>query len=245
MKKPMHTFTLLLICFFAIPYAHAQQLVLSEDFTTYEGTEATLPAGWFASRNGMYSSASSCGASGPNSFKFDGDGTLLVFPRFEVADSLSFWIKGNSLDSLSVLYVNTSADSLSWETMDTVILYPTRDSIMQYRMPGGMHYVNLTYVKSKGNLALDDIRMYGYFTGGGHVPGPHPAAICQMYNGVHLSGPVNAKGDVRVYDLSGRCIRVWKDQPAGSNLSFDGLSSGIWMVVWNTPSPARRMCLVP
>src|ERR1035437_5745381 len=99
--------------------ANAQTLVLSENFDTYDGTTASVPAGWFISWNhaitptSFYSSGTYSGLA-PNSYKFGNTGDSVMTPLFSNADSLSFWTKGATISPLSTLSIYGTTDSFSW-----------------------------------------------------------------------------------------------------------------------------------
>ncbi|MGZ4056279.1 MAG: phospholipase D-like domain-containing protein [Bacteroidia bacterium] len=161
----MRKFILLFIC--CIPLKEiAQTTLLQENFTTYLGTIATVPAGWNFSYNGNYTSATFSGPSGPNSYKFGVSGATIISPSFTNADSLSFWIKGSATDALSSLTVSESADSITWTTVSTIVPLPTVGTTVTFHLLGTSKHIRFSYFKSAGNLAFDDFLVKRNAAGG-------------------------------------------------------------------------------
>jgi hypothetical protein len=163
----MKKITLFLIAgFFAGAQLNAQTAVQSEDFTTYLGTAATVPSGWVFTYNGNYTSTASSGTSGPNSYKFGQTVTAppskITSPMFILADSLSFWIKGNSTDTISTFVVMQSADNVIWDTIAKINPIPTTTTGQTYSFAVAptSHYIGFAYLKSAGNVAFDDYRLF-------------------------------------------------------------------------------------
>lgn len=136
----------------------AQTTVLQENFTTYAGTAATVPAGWTFSYNGNYTTTQSSGLSGPNSYKFGVNNATITSPQFSGADSLSFWVKGNSTDTISKLVVMESADNITYDTIVVLKPLPTNATGQTYVYPvqSTSQYIQIAYNKSLGNVAFDD-----------------------------------------------------------------------------------------
>src|ERR1051325_472283 len=136
--------------------------VLFENFTNYNGTSATVPQGWYFSDNGNYTSTTYSGASGPNSYKFGVNNATIITPAFANADSVSFWMKGAGIDTVSSLTVYESPDSVNWTVIST--FNPLPASGTAYKLPVQSTSVRLkfSYTKSVGNLAFDDFLLEDY-----------------------------------------------------------------------------------
>ncbi|HEX8515013.1 MAG TPA: T9SS type A sorting domain-containing protein [Bacteroidia bacterium] len=158
----MKKITLFLLTAFTAINVSGQVTVQSEDFTAYTGMAATVPAGWTFGYNGNYTSTQSAGTSGPNSYKFGANDATITSPMFTLADSLSFWMKGNSTDTLSTLYVMESPDNVSWDTIAVIRPINTAATGMTLGFPvsATSHYIGFTYFKSLGNVAFDDYRLF-------------------------------------------------------------------------------------
>lgn len=150
----------LLFCLIAIA-SNAQTTLMSEDFTTYAGTVGTVPAGWTFSYNGNYTTTASSGTSGPNSYKFGVNNATITAPTFTNADTVSFWAKGNSTDSLSALILVESADNIVWDTIVKLYDLPTNltGQTFKYPIQDLSIYVRFLYKKSVGNCAFDDFKL--------------------------------------------------------------------------------------
>ncbi|MEQ1733168.1 MAG: PKD domain-containing protein [Bacteroidia bacterium] len=147
-----------------IPVAPMQTCFMSENFTGYSGSATALPLGWVgvnlnASGN-AYTSTTSCGPSGLNSFKFQTNTAYLLTPMFNVnaGDSATFWIKGNSIDTLSKLEVFAGADTTTMALIKTVNKnnIAALGQFVSVALNGTEHYLKFAYTKSLGNMAFDD-----------------------------------------------------------------------------------------
>ncbi|HET6992763.1 MAG TPA: hypothetical protein VFJ43_15625, partial [Bacteroidia bacterium] len=148
---------LFLLCFFLIPFCLFSQTILQqENFTTYAGTSATVPAGWNFSYNGNYTTVVNCGTSGPNAYKFGVNNATINTPAFSSADSVKFWVKGIATDAISYLVCLESPDSLTWDTIAKVNPIPTSGTTLSYPVNSSAHHLRFTYIKSAGNLSFDD-----------------------------------------------------------------------------------------
>lgn len=146
------------ILFFSTINTKGQALILQESFTNYDGTSSTVPFGWIFSANGNYTSSSSSGKSGPNSFKFAANNVSIITPVFSTADSLHFWLKGLSTDSISKLIILETSDSVVWDTLAVINPLPTQAVNANHTLAVRSTTIRLKfiYIKSAGNLAFDD-----------------------------------------------------------------------------------------
>ncbi|MBI3501253.1 MAG: T9SS type A sorting domain-containing protein [Bacteroidetes bacterium] len=136
--------------------AFAQTTLLQENFTNYMGTSATVPAGWYFSWQGDYTTTSYSGTSGPNSYKFGVTGATIVTPSFAKADSVSFWLKGSSTDTASYLTLYETSDSITWTTLVKIKPIPTSGTTLGHHVDSTAIHLKFVYTKSAGNVAFDD-----------------------------------------------------------------------------------------
>ncbi len=132
----------------------------------------TAPAGWtFTNIGGTYTSAGNFGVASP-SLKMDATGDAVETPMLaSAATQLSFWCKGQSVNTSSSLLIEGFNGS-SWVTIDTYSPLPivattkTYNSSSTPALHANMVKFRLSYSKSTGNLALDDVSIIS----GGTVP---------------------------------------------------------------------------
>ncbi len=146
--------------------------VESEDFTTFTGSASALPFGWVGANlstsatGNAYTTATSAGVSGPNSFKFGTNMATLITPYFTVdnGDSVAFWLKANSLDAVSKLDVFVGNDTINMALVKTIVKadIATAGQTMAVALDSTRHFVKFVYTKSAGNLAFDDYCVRSY-----------------------------------------------------------------------------------
>ncbi|MCC7302486.1 MAG: T9SS type A sorting domain-containing protein [Bacteroidia bacterium] len=134
--------------------------LISEDFTSYDGTSSTSPAGWYFNSHGNYTSTTYSGASGPNAYRLGIDQAEIISPAFQNADSLRFWLKGAGTDSLSYLVLLESSDSISWNVMDTILPIPLSATVVHFPIDNASKHLKFIYRKSVGNCSLDDLEIF-------------------------------------------------------------------------------------
>jgi hypothetical protein len=163
MKKLL--LTLLFIAFISV--SKGQTILVSADFDNYDGTTATIPAGFFISWNSTSSpsyytgSSTSCGIA-CNAYKFGVDSSTIITPSFANADSVRFMMKGNGINKPNKFKVYGSGDSSNW------VLIHSYDSIslakVYYTLPVGAGYTNLMFYYEKDssglNVGFDDLYIY-------------------------------------------------------------------------------------
>lgn len=151
----------------------AQTTLVEENFTSYVGDQATQPAGWAfknissIATNNFYTSPSSCGPSGANSFKFYAQGSnvmgpTLITPYFANADALTFWFKGNSTVAgciFTVVAVDDTINPTVIDTLEVISPLPTTGTAKTYTLASNVHYVTFSYFKAAGNVAFDDVKI--------------------------------------------------------------------------------------
>lgn len=155
----------------------AQNIILSTGFDNYQGTVASVPAGFTISwncnptldtscvTNSFYTSNSNFGVSAP-SYKFGIDGATIVTPMVANADSLTFWGKGQNVSGPSTLIISSSPDNINWTVVTSLSNLPnnssTTFSIPLQQFTG---YLKFFYDKDFGNLSFDDLKVYSSTVG--------------------------------------------------------------------------------
>jgi len=137
----------------------SQTMLIQENFTAYAGTSATVPAGWYFSYNGNYTSAAYCGISGPNSYKFGVTNATIVTPAFASSDSVRFWLRGSSTDTASYLTLFETSDSTTWTQVVKIKPIPTTGTTTHYHLNASSTHLKFVYTKSAGNIAFDDFNV--------------------------------------------------------------------------------------
>jgi len=148
---------------FSQTHLFSQTVILQEDFNSYDASALTMPAGWLFSYHGAYTTSALSGASGPNAYQFGANKATINTPAFSNADTLKFWIKGSSTDTISKLIILESADSISWDTLSVTCPLPTKaiNGKRKFSIKHSSAHLRFTYIKSKGNLAFDDFSLSG------------------------------------------------------------------------------------
>jgi hypothetical protein len=146
----------------------SQNVLLSQNFDTYTGDSASIPAGYTITWNSavapasFYSSAGNFGQA-PNSYKFGKDSAIMITPNFSGADSLSFWHKGNVINgSASRLYIYSSSDGINYLVLDSITTIPTTGTVYKHDLDSSAHYLKFIYRKVSGNMAFDDLSIFNY-----------------------------------------------------------------------------------
>lgn len=84
----------------------------------------------------------------------------MITPPFSKADSVSFWIKGNSTDTANVFYVLESTDTLAWDTIAAISPLPTANYPLNaariFAVKPTSKRLKFYYKKIAGNMAFDD-----------------------------------------------------------------------------------------
>ncbi len=132
----------------------------------------TAPSNWtFTNIGGTYTSVGNFGDATP-SLQLDATGDTLITPVIcNTPTVLSFWIKGQSTDATSTLKIEGSADGINWTQIDEINNLPTSESDGFTQVYGedaisSFNQFRFSYIKSAGNLALDDVVILSGETGG-------------------------------------------------------------------------------
>lgn len=120
----------------------------------------SLPAGWtFTGITSGYPSTSTgyFGVAAP-AIKFASTNAQILTPTFNLAGdgTLSFWIRGASVNTESHLLVESS-DSSTWTTLEDIKPISNTATTKTYVLNSTTKQIRFTYTKSSGNCALDDV----------------------------------------------------------------------------------------
>lgn len=159
----------LLLSFYAVKI-YAQPVLLSENFDTYNGLVASIPAGFYISWNdtasaskSFYSSAGTCGLA-CNAYKFGMDSATIITPSFSNAGSVSFYFKGNGTpNAQNIFYVYESSNGTTWNQITAIQNFST--SAQNINLPVNSSSTQLKFYYSKPalgiNVGFDDLIIYG------------------------------------------------------------------------------------
>jgi len=117
------------------------------------------PADWtFNSITQTYTTPNNYGSASP-SLSFDASNESIESQEVFSPASISFWIKGEGVDTISHLLVEGYNDNL-WTTIAVVKPLPTTGTTKTYTSGlSGFSRFRFTYSKSIGNLAFDDVKI--------------------------------------------------------------------------------------
>jgi Secretion system C-terminal sorting domain len=155
----------LILSVFISGLSFAQTILFSDNFTTYDSASGPNYNGWNISYYGsgsFYTSTQSSGLSGPNSYKFGRDSATSITPSFASgADSIHFWMKGNSCTGCSMaqstLYIYDSQDGTNFNLLTTIAPPITLiGGYVHFGLSPGATRVKFFYDKDTGNVAFDD-----------------------------------------------------------------------------------------
>lgn len=141
--------------------------VLYENFNTYNGTSNSVPLNWFFSHNGAYTSSTSAGPSGPNSFKFSTNNSYIISPMVGSGDSVTFYMKLNGTgnlanDTLSAISVLGSPTDTNENSFALLAEYTKISNTMRrYTVARDQNiFIKIQYSKVGGNVAIDDFAIF-------------------------------------------------------------------------------------
>lgn len=148
------------------------------------GSNFSLPEGWTSTKEDIYSTAGNYGESAP-SMKMNSDGVSLTTRMFagDISE-IEFWAKGQQNDGSTLEITGIKEDG---STINIENLTPAANEGKTYlfrELPAGIRQVRFRWNKSKGNLALDDVKIV---VGGGTV------TVLDEYNGVSTNGETSVK----------------------------------------------------
>jgi hypothetical protein len=240
----MKRLLLTLLFFTSLVFSNAQVL-LSNNFDSYNGLPATIAPGWYYSFNdssaanrSFYNTAGFCGVS-CNSYKFGHDTVTIITPAFSNADSVQFYLKGNGQQHVENNFtVLESPDSSNWTVVADIDSIPA--SATTYTLPLNSTTTHLMFVYHKDslgyNVGLDDIFIFqGSLIG---IEEASKSGVSVFPN--PTSGPVNilAKNitlrnvTVTVTNILGRQVGnyTFAQLSGKTTLDLNGLEEGVYMV---------------
>lgn len=142
--------TVTAICFCFFSDLNAQQII-NESFD-----KGLIPLeGWEIKADGIYSTTSGSGLK-PPSLKFSQTNQFIETREFANANSLSFWYKGYTTDSISSLIVDYKEDT-TWYRLDSICPIERSERIFKSSLPDFTSKIRITFKKSSGKVAIDDI----------------------------------------------------------------------------------------
>jgi hypothetical protein len=157
---------LLTLIFVALSIPGFSQILVSYDFTGYNGLVQSIPSGWTISNNDStsgssqtyYSSTGSCGVSCP-SYKFNQTGATIITPTFSNATQLQFFMKGNGTLHQNPFNVYTTTDGVNWTMLQTYNPVSNSGSTYTLNLNSNDVQVKFEYIKDSAgyNVAIDDI----------------------------------------------------------------------------------------
>ncbi len=157
---------LLTLIFSALTISGFSQILVSYDFTGYNGLVQSIPAGWTITVNDstsgsaqtFYTTTASCGTSCP-SYKFNQTGAAIITPTFTNATQLQFFMKGNGTLHYNPFNIYTTTDGNTWNILQTYNPVPSAASTYTLNLNSNDIQVKFEYIKDTigYNVALDDI----------------------------------------------------------------------------------------
>ncbi|MBI5219419.1 MAG: T9SS type A sorting domain-containing protein [Bacteroidia bacterium] len=128
--------------------------------TTYAWDTATAyPVGWYASGMSYYTT----GNIAPNSGKFDNQGDYFFVNYDSDADSVIYYLKGNSLSGSYQFDLQESADGITYTSLKShtsSLNSISNSSVIRFSVPASVasRFVKFVYTtKVGGNIAIDDV----------------------------------------------------------------------------------------
>jgi hypothetical protein len=256
--KLLYTLCLLLTFHFS---SFSQITLLSQNFDTYDGDSANFIPGYYISWNspasGMpsqsyYSSTGNFGLA-PNSYKFGIDSATIITPFFSGADSLTFWFKGNNTGvAANVFYIYESADSITFNLLDSITLIPTVGMTYGHGLNANMHYLKFLYHKAIGNIAFDDLKVFN--NQGVGISKNNFSSSLQVYPNPSNSGVFNftnlsfstERVELSVYNLLGENVLTSQLKNSKNQYSIDlsHLTSGSYFAVLSSGNRQEKVRLI-
>jgi M6 family metalloprotease-like protein len=139
----------------------ASSTTVNQGFDNFPGT---VPTGYTVSVTTTYTSTGNFGALSPSVKLGATNASITTDTYADAIKTLSFWLKGNGTDATSSLLIEGSADKSTWTTIASLSALPTTGTTKTYTIDPAKNYrtLRMTYTKSVGNLAIDDISItYG------------------------------------------------------------------------------------
>ena len=145
------------ICNVTNPPGTAGNVLIDEGFAG----GATPPAGWtFTGIAGTYSSAGNFGREAP-SLKFDTTADQIVTPAMVNPTTVTYWTKGQGIDPSSYLLVESTSNDTTWVIVASNSAIGNTARTNRATVSTSATRIRFTYGKTAGNLAFDDVIIYG------------------------------------------------------------------------------------
>ncbi|HOO78033.1 MAG TPA: hypothetical protein PLZ73_09105 [bacterium] len=139
--------------------------LIQEGFDDYQ--TGVRPAGWTfngcSADSDVYTSSGYFGLASP-SIKLDATGDSITTAAFAGAGSLSFWVRGVSINPSSSLLIEEYYAS-AWGTVTDIFSLPTSGTtIGLLALNPSSSQLKFTYTKVAGNLGFDDVAVFEFTT---------------------------------------------------------------------------------
>jgi hypothetical protein len=131
--------------------------IINEGFNNVSSNGTPAPAGWtFSGITSTYTGSGNYGLSSP-ALKFDATGDSVTTPIFSSANSLSFWVREYSPDTISSLAISGFVSGV-WINLETLKPIPNSVGTTEnLALPFGTTQLKFIYTKSTSDLAFDDV----------------------------------------------------------------------------------------
>ncbi len=137
-------------------YTYVPGATATETLDFSDGTQS-LPAGWYASTTSSYNMSSWAGKSAP-SLRLGNDGDYIEFTGKDNIESLSFWHRGNGTGNEDLIIVSKQENNEWTEIKSYPITTTTGGATLAVDdIDGNTRGLRITFRRSKGSLAIDDI----------------------------------------------------------------------------------------
>jgi type IX secretion system substrate protein len=150
--------------------ATAQPIILQENFDSYNGLVASIPAGFTITWNdtasmskSYYNTSGFCGIA-CNSYKFGWDSATMITPVFSNPGSVSFYFKGNGTQNpYNTFYVYETPNGSTWNLVASYVNFVTTSQAITLPLNSSSTQLKFYYEKdSLGlNVGFDDLVVYG------------------------------------------------------------------------------------
>lgn len=222
----------------------AQPIILSENFDTYNGLVASIPAGFIITWNdtnaisrSYYSSSGFCGVA-CNSYKFGWDSATIITPMFSNPGSVSFYLKGNGTPNpYNTFYVYETPDGSTWNQVASYVNFSTSSQTIV--LPLNNNSIQLKFYYDKDSLGFnagfDDLIVYGP-TGVSEVRGLDNISIYPTPSSglvtVNFSQRAFAELQISVLNILGKEIKKFnlRDVSSKFQMNLSELPDGMYFV---------------
>lgn len=199
------------------------QVVISEDFSTYNGFANSITSGLYISWNdtasasrSYYLNAPNCGVTCP-AYKFGIDSATIITPYFAPgANVVEFYMKGNGTQHVENTFeVSTSPDSINWTVFQSIDTISPAVVNQSWQLPLTAAYLKFVFYKPVAgyNCGFDDLKILTGTVGLNTINGskvlnvyPNPArTVANVYLPEQCRGNLN----VTISNILGNTIRTF------------------------------------